>query len=315
MDSKYVAQREEALKKQIFPQTKKEDFADFWTEAVKDLRKKELVVKREKLSLPYDKTFTTYEITFNTHDDTEIHAYFSCPVGKENEKLPCVAFFHGGSGYKVIHHDILATGVCCFAMDVRSQGGTSVDKAVYTSGDRMGGLMTRGVLDKNEFYLKNIYLDAVRAMDVIATLDEVDPARIVTAGVSQGGALSIAASALSGRSAKCYSIVTSYCCLKERTESGSGVFDSTHAYLRVYPDKTDAVMDTLSYFDIVNMVSLLKVPVSFCLALADPICLPPYVYSAYHHAKCEKSIEMYPFVHHDFPNDYLLLMHRELAAL
>ncbi len=311
----YVAQKEAELKKQIFSQTMKADFADFWKAAVEDLRKKPLTVKRERLSLPYDKSFTTYEITYNTHDDTEIHAYFSCPKREKGEKLPCVAFFHGGSGYKVILHDILATGVCCFAIDVRSQGGTSVDKAIYTSGDRMGGLMTCGVLDKNEFYMKNIYLDAVRAIDVIATLDEVDASRIVTFGGSQGGALSIVASALSGKVKKCYSCITSYCCLKQRSENGSGVFESTHAFLRVYPAHTDTVMDTLSYFDIINMVSLLETPVSFCLALADPICLPPYVYSAYHHVKGKKSIQMFPFVHHEIPNDYLLFAHREFSEL
>ena len=292
----YVTQREEELKQQIFSQTMKEDFADFWKNAVEDLRKKPLTVKKEKLSLPYDKSFTTYEITYNTHDDTEIHAYFSCPNTEKGKKLPCVVYFHGGSGYKMIHHDILSTGVCCFAMDVRSQGGTSVDKAVYTSGDRMGGLMSRGLLDKNEFYMKNIYLDAVRAIDVVTTLDEVNPDRIVTFGGSQGGALSIVASALSGKVKKCYSCIT-------------------HAFLRVYPAHADTAMDTLSYFDIINMVSLLSVPVSFCLALADPICLPPYVYSAYHHAKCEKSIHMYPFVHHEVPNDYFLLAHKEFSEL
>ncbi len=315
MDSKYILQRTEELKKQIFEQTMEKDFGEFWANAVTELRKKELVVKREKLSLPYDKSFTTYEITFNTHDDTLIHAYFSCPNVKSAKKLPCVAYFHGGAGRKTIHHEILATGVCCFAIDVRSQSGTSVDQAVYTSGDRMGGLMSRGVLDKNEFYMKNIYLDAVRTIDVISTLEEVDTLRIVTFGESQGGALSIVASALSGKVKKCYSAVTSYCCLKQRTESGSGVFDSTHAFLRLYPDKTDAVMHTLSYFDIINVVSLLKTPVSFCLALSDQICLPPYVYSAYHHTSCEKSIEMYPFSQHDFSKNYLYLVHKELAAL
>jgi cephalosporin-C deacetylase len=248
----YIDEKTKELENQVFAQTKKADFADFWANAVAQLRKKELVVKREKLDLPYEKYFTTYEITFNTHDDTWIHAYFSCPKHKEGEKLPCVAYFHGGSGYKRVYHDILATGVCCFAIDVRSQGGTSVDKAIYTSGDRMGGLMTCGVLDKNEFYMKNIYLDAVRAIDVIETLDEVDASRIVTFGGSQGGALSIVASALSGKVKKCFSCITSYCCLKQRSESGSGVFESTHAFLRVYPAHTDTVMDTLSYFDIVN---------------------------------------------------------------
>lgn len=311
----YVEQKRRELKAQVFMQTKRADFEDFWADAVAALRKKPLSVKREKLSLPYDKSFSTYKISFNTHDDTVIEAYFCCPAGREGEKLPCVACFHGGKGYKRIYFEMLAAGACTFAIDVRSQGGTSVDRAVYTSGDHMGGLMTCGVLDKNEFYMKNIYLDAVRAMDVIATLDEVDPARIVTWGSSQGGALSIVASALSGKSKKCYSAVTSYCCLQQRTESASGVFDSTHAFLRRYPTHTDTVMETLSYFDIINMVSLLQVPVSFCLALADPICLPPYVYSAYHYAKGEKSIEMYPFVPHSIPEEYTLLACAEIAAL
>ena len=315
MKTIYASEKEAELKKKVFAQTMQEDFAEFWANAVKSLREKKIEMKREKLSLPYDKTFTTYEITFNTHDETIVHAYFSCPNGKEGERLPCVAYYHGGSGAKSINPDILATGVCCFAIDVRSQSGTTVDRGNYSSGDRMGGIMTRGVLDKNEFYMKNIYLDAVRAIDVIASLPEVDPDRIVTFGISQGGALSIAASALSGKVKKSFSVVSSYCCLQQRTESGSGVFDSTHAFLRNYPEHTDTVMRTLSYFDVINMVSLLKNPITFCLGLADPICLPPYVYSAYHHTKSEKSIEMYPFVAHDYPMNFRLLVLGELAAL
>lgn len=179
--------------------------------------------------------------------------------------------------------------------------------------------MTRGVLDKNEFYMRNIYLDAVRAVDVAAALPEVDPQRIVTYGGSQGGALSITASALGGKSKKCYAVVTSYCCLDKRVESPSsarsGIFDSTHQFLRNYPEHTDTVMDVLTYFDINNMVSLLKVPTSYCLGLTDPICLPEYVYSAYAHTASEKELHMYPFVPHALPKAYELLVHRELAAL
>ena len=47
----YAMQKETELQKQIFPQTMKEDFADFWKSAVEDLRKKPLKIKREKLSL------------------------------------------------------------------------------------------------------------------------------------------------------------------------------------------------------------------------------------------------------------------------
>lgn len=310
----YVEEREAALKSKIIPQTKNPDFEEFWSKAVAELRKVPLQVTREKLKTPYDKTFTTYEITFNTHDKTMVHAYFSCPNNAEG-KLPCVSLYHGGSGHKRIFANILATGVCCFAMDVRSQGGTTIDAAEYTMGDYCASLMTRGVLDENEFYMKNIYLDAVRAMDVIASLDEVDPGRIVTCGSSQGGALSIVASALSGHSKKCYSMVTSYNCLKQRTEIGSGVFDATHRFLKEYPRYTDTVFNTLTYFDVNNLVSLLNVPTSICLGLTDPICLPEFVYSVYSHISCEKEIRMYPFAPHIEPADYIEYVHNELAEM
>lgn len=312
-------QKTAELEKKVIPQTKKADFEEFWKTQVEALRKIPLQYTREKLDLPYEKTFLSYKITYNTHDDTMVDAYFSCPVNSEGKKLPCVVRYHGGSGHKEIYADIVATGVCCLAIDVRSQGGTTVDKAVYHSGDRNGGLMTRGVLDKNEFYMRNIYLDAVRAVDLAAILPEVDPERIVTYGGSQGGALSIVASALSGRSKKCYAVVTSYGCLHRRVESPdrpkSGIFDSTHQFLRNYPEHTDTVMDTLTYFDVNNMVSMLNVPISFCLGLTDPICLPEYVYSVYAHTPVEKELHMYPFVPHSLPEAYKLMAYREFAAL
>ena len=310
----YIEDREAVLKTKIVPQTKKADFEEFWEKSVAELRSVPLKVERKKLTTPYDKTFTTYEIKFTTHDDTIGRGLFSCPNGA-TEKLPCVAEFHGGSMKGEIYPDILATGVCCFSMDVRSQGGQVRDRGKYSSGDYNGGLMTRGVLDKNEYYMRNIFLDAVRVMDVIATLPEVDPDRIVSLGGSQGGALSIAASALSGRSMKCYTYVASYNCLHRRVELGSGIFKSTHEFLRVYPEHADTVFDTITYFDVNNLVSLLKVPTSFCIGLSDQICLPEFVYSVYTHAECEKELYMIPFSPHCYPAPYKEVVENELAKL
>jgi len=281
---------------------------------IAQLRTVPLQVKRKKLTTPYDKTVTTWEISYNTHDDTWIDAWFSYPAGA-TEKLPCVVYFHGGSLQKELHLDIVATGVSCFAMDVRGQGGTSIDRAVYHSGDLNGGLMTRGVLDKEDFYMRNIYLDAVRSMDVVASLPEVDPERIVTYGGSQGGGLSVVASALSGHSKKCYTYVTSYCCLKQRTDNGSGQFSHLRYYLSNNPELTDAAMDTLTYFDINNVVSLLKSPLYLAMGLEDPICLPHFVYSVYTHAPVEKTLFMSPFTKHNIPLEYKMRCHFEFSQL
>lgn len=310
----YCESKENELKSTVIPQNAKPDFQTFWQEQISLLRSVPLSVTRTKLDLPY-KTFTTYEITYNTHDSTVIHAYFSVPAGQEGTKLPCAVYFHGGGAKKKILPDIPATGACCFAMDVRSQSGTSVDRATYTQIDNMGDLMTRDATNKESFYMRNIYLDAVRAMDVVATLPEVDPERIVTYGGSQGGALSFVASAFSGLSKKCYSCVPSYNCLRERTEQRTGVFGPLAALLQTYPHLTDSVFDTLSYFDINNLVSYLNVEADVGLALADAICLPKFVYSVYTHIPGPKQIHFYPFKPHTIPEEYHLFFLRELAAM
>ena len=295
----YVKENEAALQEKVIPQNCPEDLEQFWQTAVAQLRAVPLQVKRKKLRTPYDRTISTWELRVNTHDATELVAWFSYPANAD-EKLPCVVYFHGGSMYKMLHHDIVATGVCCLDMDVRGQGGESVDRADYPSGNYNGSLMTRGLLDRNSYYLRNIYLDAIRMMDVAASLPEVDPERIVTYGGSQGGALSIVASAFSGHSKKCYSFLTSYCCLRQRVEKATASCKGISEYLKRFPEDTDRIMENLSYFDVKNLVSFLKVPTDFCLGLADDICLPHFVYSAYHHTKCEKSIMILPFTPHYF---------------
>lgn len=311
----YEDKKEEVLRGKVIPQNEKGDFKEFWENQVQMLRQKPIKYTRNKIKTPYDKTFDSYEIFYNTHDDTIVHAYYSVPSHKEGEKLPCVAYFHGGGGKGSVIPNVLATGVCCFAIDVRSQGGETADKAVYDVEDVYCGLMTKGVTDPNNFYMKHIYLDAVRAMDVIAMLPEVDTNRIVTFGMSQGGALSIVASALSGLSVRCFASEPSYNCIWERIEAGSGVFGAVKKFIRNRPKLADTVMDCVTYFDVNNMASLLDCPADLCLGLEDPVCLPEFVYSVYTHISGEKKLMMVPFALHSLVEEYYTHFMQELSEL
>ena len=313
----YIERKEELLKTEIIPQTKEADFEEFWEEQIKMLRKKPLKIERRALDLPY-KTFKTYEIVYNAHDDTLVTAYFCVPCTYNGEKLPCVALYHGGGGSFGVCPEFVATGVCTFCMDTRSQGGKTYDHAEYEPADDYHGghgIMSHGLLDKENFYMRNIYLDAVRAIDVIATLPEVDADKIVAHGQSQGGALTIVASALSGKVKRAYPSVPSYACIEKRVEKASGVFGAVNAYLRAHPEDTDRVLKVLSYFDVNNMVSLLKIPTEFFLGLEDPICLPPFVYSPYAHTKAEKNIVFGVFTPHYISKEYQYKLLGDLASL
>jgi len=118
----YIQKQLEHLKSSIVPQSMESDFTDFWESEVHKLRSIPLQVRRELIDLPY-KTFKAYEITFNTHDSTEVTAYFCVPNTYNEKRMPCVAVYHGGGGSYGVFPDIVATGVCTFSMDGRSQGG------------------------------------------------------------------------------------------------------------------------------------------------------------------------------------------------
>ena len=79
--------------------------------------------------------------------------------------------------------------------------------------------------------------------------------------------------------------------------------------------QSNTIINALGYFDINNIVSFLNVPTDFCLALADPICLPEFVYSAYAHINAPKEIHLYPFAPHYTPDEYDLLVHTEFSEL
>lgn len=314
----YIQNKEENLKKKIIPQYMKDDFESFWVKNVKQLREKPIEFTKTKIKTPYDKTFTTYEVIFNTIDDTKVYTYFSHP-NNMTKKLPCVVAFGGGGSQRDIYPQFVSTGVCCLSVDNRSQGGYTVDKADYEWTDtyhgRPGANMSSDVLNKDSYYLRNLYLDVVRAIDVACLLEEVDESKIVTYGMSQGGALAIVAAALSGKVLRTFPIVPSYSCIPQRIEAGSGVFSAVQSYIFRYPENVDKVLDTMSYFDMLNMVSLLKVPAAFNLGLSDPICIPEFVYSVYHHTKGEKEIHLAPFVGHNISLDYLDFMLNEFANL
>src|SRR6478609_9733165 len=94
-----------------------------------------------------------------------------------------------------------AVGIAVFVMDTRGQGGSwtigaTGDPGRSGDGPEHPGVTTRGIASPDTFYYTRLITDAVRAVDVVAGLDGIDPARIGVQGVSQGGGLALAAAAL-----------------------------------------------------------------------------------------------------------------------
>ena len=81
-----------------------------------------------------------------------------------------------------------------------------------------------------------------------------------------------------------------------------GPYEEITDFLKKHPDQIEKAFDTLSYFDIMNLVEMVKVTHAYySVGLWDDICPPSTVYASYNRLpeSVDKSIEVYPYNKHE----------------
>ncbi len=178
-------------------QTARPDFDAFWCAA-----------RAESDKVPLNPTFTpvaealplahVYDVAFDGADGVRVKGWVLTPRDV-SKPLPAVVQFIGYSGGRDYPHALaphILNGFCAFIMDSRGQGGATGQRLATTHGGARG-VITPGILDKEEYYSRSFYRATVRAVEAVRTRSEVDGNRIAAIGGSQGGALTIACAGLS----------------------------------------------------------------------------------------------------------------------
>ena len=292
----------EALKEYKPKLTKEPDFEEFWDNSLKKLA---VVPLKFELS-PYDypvKGVKVYRVSYLGFENANIEGWLAIPQGEDLR--PGIVLYHGynwaseGMTYEVVNWAL--NGYVAMNMLVRGQQGNSVDNIISSTGFA-SGWMSKGILNPEEYYYRAVYLDAVRALDVLASMPEVDKTRIGVMGGSQGGGLSLAAAAFSDipRIAVAdYPYLSNF----ERAIdiAPQGPYQEIVQYLRrnARPEIETQVKKTLSYFDIMNLASRIKCRTWVSVGLVDEITPPSTIFAAYNHLTCPKEIAVYKYFGHE----------------
>ncbi|MBE81372.1 MAG: acetylxylan esterase [Gemmatimonadetes bacterium] len=282
--------------------TAKDDFEAFWCGNKAESRKVPLNATFDRIegSLP---NAEVYDAAFDGVDGVRVRGWFITPKDPKRP-LPAVVQFIGYTGGRDYPHALSAhvlNGFCGFIMDSRGQGG-GTGQVMSTSHGAQRGFITHGILDKDEYYYRNFYLDTIRAVQAVADRDEVDGSRIAAIGGSQGGALAIACAALSEQVKAMAPDVPWLSHFRRAVDVAVGPYEEITDFLKKHPDQIEKAFDTLSYFDIMNLVEMVKVTHAYySVGLWDDICPPSTVYASYNRLpeSVDKSIEVYPYNKHE----------------
>lgn len=279
-------------------------FDRFWRSTLGDARAVGAVVSAERVNTGLT-LIDTYDVRFPGWGRQPIAGWLHVPAGQEGP-LPCVVQYIGYGGGRGLPHEHVTwamAGYAHFVMDTRGQGSggyVGVTPDSYGSGPAYPGVMTRGILDPREFYFRRLITDAVRAVDAVRTMPQVDPQRVAVAGASQGGGLAIAAAALSDGVWAALPDVPFLCDIpRSLSMATTGPYQEVLAYLAIHRDDTATAIHTLGLVDGVHHARRATMPALFSVGLLDTTCPPSTGYATFNAWAGPASIREYAYNGHE----------------
>jgi len=285
--------------------TRQNDFAEFWKKATSELRDIPPAFESiERVDLS-DERIRVFEVKMRSHDQIRVSGWLEVPR-KSTQPLPAVIRVPGYG------QNMRPTGkwddMVVFSFNPRGHGNSQQDIP-----GKPTNFWIRGLDDQQTYYYKGSYLDCIRAVDFIASRSDVDPAKIAVWGGSQGGGFAIATAALDSRVDYCVADIPFLC-------DWSNYFRLTHwpemdAWIADRPDRNwNSTLQTLSYFDTLNLADRVRCPTIMSVGLQDQICPPTTCFAVFNRIIGEKRYRIYPEKKHGLGHEHHTWVWQELRS-
>ena len=288
------------------PRTEAIDFDMFWEKTLSEVRKYPLKTQFEYFNSGL-RLVDVFDVTYNGYNGQPVKGWLILPKDRP-EKLPCIVEYIGYGGGRGHPIDWLVwsnIGYAHFVMDTRGQGsvwlpGDTPDTEPDGANPQHPGFMTRGIFNPEKYYYRRVISDGVRAVEAARTHEDIDPNRIAVTGISQGGGVSIAVSALDPYIEVVMPDVPFLCHFRRATEiTDSDPYQEIVRFCKIHRDRVEQVFDTLSYFDGMNFSARSNSLALFSVALMDLTCPPSTVFAAYNHFSGPKQIKIWSYNDHE----------------
>lgn len=286
------------------------DFDKYWDDALEEMNaidpKPELIPSGVKF-----KNTECYDLYFTGTKGARVYAKLLKPKKIEG-KAPAVLHFHGytgASGGWLDYAGYTGEGFVVAALDCRGQGGKSEDSNNVV-GNTHHGHIIRGLDSENphDLLFRDIFLDTAMLARVVMNLDFVDANRVGCFGGSQGGALTIACSALVPEikaAAPCYPFLCDYRRVWEM-DMAERAYAELKEYFRHFDprhEREEEIFEKLGYIDLQFLAPRIKADLIMFTGLMDNVCPPSTQFAAYNKMTCKKRYVLYPdFGHEGLPD-------------
>lgn len=232
-----------------------------------------------------------------------IYGYLFYPKGAQPGSCP-VVLCPPGAGIKTIkeplrHKYYAEAGMIRFEIEIHGLNPTLTEEQFKEISNafsgRENGYLNNGLDNRDNYYMKRVYLACVRAVDLLTSLPEWDGRNVIVQGGSQGGALALITAGLDKRVTAC---VANHPALSDMAGYKAGRAGGYPHFFRVAGMDTPEKLRTMAYYDVVNFARQITVPCYLTWGYNDDTCPPTTSYAVYNVLTAPKEALITPINEH-----------------
>lgn len=270
-----------------------DDFDQFWADALSEARRSDLKPLLEYLSDRSTPDIAVYRASWQVGNG---RFYGMLAIPRRGEPMPAVVQYPGAGVYRIDPNMELARkGAITLTFNPHGIA-PDLDADIYAD-LALGALRdypTINIDDRDRYYYRRMVQGAVVAIDFLRQLNECD-GRVATYGGSQGGFLSIAASALHPDVVFTEARFPALSDMAGYTQGRAGGWPH---YLKAESHQDPEAIKALSYYDTANFALRLKAPVAYAYGYNDLTCAPTTTRAVYNVISAPKTLNTAPLMGH-----------------
>ena len=289
---------------QILPYTQMpSDFKEFWNKNKQELKSFPLTYTKELAKEYCTDNIDCYLVKLQINKQGQsVYGYLFYPKNAQKKNCP-VVLCPPGAGIKTIkeplrHKYYAEQGCIRLEMEIHGLNPTMTTeefKEISTAFGHESNYLNINLDNKDNYYMKRVYMACVRAIDLLTSLPEWDGKNVIVQGGSQGGALAIVTAGLDERVTLC---VANHPALSDMAGFEAGRADGYPHFSRTPGMDTPEKIKTMSYYDVVNFARLVKAHTYITWGFNDDVCPPTTSYAAYNVLTCPKEALITPINEH-----------------
>lgn len=277
------------------------DFVEFWNKAKSEAEQCPMAFTTKYVPEYSNEKVDCYLIKLQCYKKGQhVYGYLTRPKAKG--KYP-VVLCPPGAGVKTLkepmrHRFYAEQGFIRLEMEIHGLNPELSPETFKDLSASFGDYLLKGLDDRDNYYMKKVYLACVRAIDYLTSLDEWDGKNVIVQGGSQGGALALITAGLDSRVTLC---VANHPALSDMAGYKAGRADGyPHFFTKLNDYRTDTPekLQTMVYYDVVNFARQISIPVYLTWGYNDNTCPPTTSYIVYNTLTCPKEALITPINEH-----------------